>query len=360
MRQKEYIYKVRARVLLMTALLLAACTADDETTGQQDDTLQLAAYMHSYDDITRGVPDGYQPFMPEDVMSIGIFMTPFKDNIQTLGYFSFNGQTWRSNISLESDSYYIYGFMPGDVIDKSNCSVSMLDGKTSFADGAVLTLDGLKPISKTDVCVIVGVQGLNDPSTEEKNVELGRFYYAKRPKGQNYVNLLMDHIYSCVQFRMKVDADYAKVRTIKLKRMEMKTTAVSATKAVVTLTANTSGNNPISNISWATPTSGTGMSIVLFEDEEGKALSDTENLVLNSNLMPGCSDVLSLVCTYDVYDRKGNLVRKDCEVPNKLPSTLLLSSLKAGERQPINMTVTPTYIYVLSDPDVDNPTLTFN
>ena len=126
MRQKEYIYKVRARVLLMTALLLAACTADDETTGQQDDTLQLAAYMHSYDDITRAVPDGYQPFTPEDVMSIGIFMTPFKDNIQTLGYFSFNGQTWRSNISLESDSYYIYGFMPGDVIDKSNCSVSML------------------------------------------------------------------------------------------------------------------------------------------------------------------------------------------------------------------------------------------
>ena len=343
----------------MTALLLAGCTADDDTTVQQDDTLQLAAYTRSYVDVTtRAVPDGYTPFTPTDVMSIGVFLTPFKDDKQTLGYFSFNGNTWRSNISLESDSYYIYGFMPGDVIDKSNCSIS--PSSDDYAKGAVLTLDGLKPISKSDVCVIVGVQGLNNPATDEKNVELGRFYYAKRPKGENYVNLLMDHIYSSLLFRMKVDEQYAQVRTIKLKRMELKTTAISATKAVITLTANTSGSNPISNISWATPSSGTGMSIVLFEDEKGKDLSATEDLVLSSNLIPGCTDVLSLVCTYDVYDRKGNLVRKDCEVPNKLPSSLVLSTLKAGERQPVNLTVAPTYIYVLSDPDLDNPSLTFN
>ena len=100
--------------------------------------------------------------------------------------------------------------------------------------------------------------------------------------------------------------------------------------------------------------------MVLFESEEGKALSATTELELSGNIIPGCTDVLSLVTTYDVYDRKGHLVRKDCVATNKLPSSLVLSTLKAGERQPVALTVAPTYIYVLSDPDLDNPTLTFN
>ena len=341
----------------MTALLLVGCTADDETTVQQDDTLQLAAYTRSYSDITRSVPAGYEPFTPDDVMSIGIFMTPFKDDKQTLDYFSYNNYTWRSTISLSSDSYYIYGFMPGDVVDKSQCSISPLSG--DYANGAVLTLNGLHPISKFDVCVIVGVQGINDPLTEEKDVKLGQFYYAKRPKGQNYVNLLMDHIYSSLQFMMKIDENYAQLRSIKLKRMELKTTGISSTKAVITLTANTSNQDPITSITWDTPTSGTGTSMTLFEDEKGQALSPTTELVISGNLMPGCSDDLVLVCTYDVYDRKGNLIRKDCEAANKLPSSLVLSALQAGERQPVALTVAPTYLYVLSDPDLDNPTVTF-
>ena len=357
MRQKEFIYKVRARVLLMTALLLAGCTADDETTVQQEDTLQLAAYTRSYEDITRAA--GYNRFEPDGVTSIGIFMTPFKDSEQMLGYFSYNGYSWRSNLTLESDKYYIYGFMPGDVVDKSYCTITPLAGKT-FAEGAVLTLDGLKPVSKTDVCVIVGVGQTTSPSGDN-NAQLGNFRYDKKAKGENFVNLLMDHIYCCLQFRMKVDADYAQLRTIKLKRMELKTASISSTKVAITLTANTSGVHPIgkNDVTWATPTSGEGMSMILFESEKGQALSSTTNLVINGNLMPGCSDELILVCTYDVYDRKGNLIRKDCEAANKLPSSLVLSALKAGERQPVVLTVAPTYLYVLSDPDLDNPTVTF-
>ena len=251
---------------MMTALLLAGCTADDETAVQQEDTLQLAAYTRNYVDLTRGVPDGYETFVPDDVTSIGIFLTPPDDDKPlSLGYFSYNGHYWRSNISVKSHDYYIYGFMPGDVISKSACSVSMLEGKTSFEDGAILTLDGLKPISKSDVCVVVGVQAVTSSSPD---VKLGQFKYEYlgQAKGEHFVNLLMDHIYSCLQFRMSVDEDYAKVRTIKLKRMELKTAAVSGTKAVITLIANTSGNNPISKISWTTPAGGTGMSTPMIAD----------------------------------------------------------------------------------------------
>ena len=344
----------------MAAILLVGCTADDDTAVQQEDTLQLAAYTRSYTDVTTRAVPGYSPFEPEGVTSIGIYMTPADEGDPALEYFSYNGFKWQSNIGVKARQYYIYGFMPGDVINKSNCSITPLSA--DYANGAVLTLDGLKPISKTDVCVVVGVGGTTEPSTDNNNAQLGSFLYdgTGKGKGQHYVNLLMDHIYSCLQFKMKVAEQYAQVRTIKLKRMELKSSKISATKAVITLTANTTGANPVTKVTWNTPTGETGMSMVLFEDENGKALSDTGELVLSGNIIPGCTDVLSLMTTYDVYDRKGNLVRKDCVATNKLPSSLLLSTLKAGERQPVALTVAPTYIYVLSDPDLDNPTLTFN
>lgn len=362
MRRYDIYNKVRAGLLLLMGSLLYGCTSDNEGQDEQDDTLQLVAYTRSYDDITRAVPDGYNPFTPDDVTSIGIFMTTSPSGLpERVGYFSYNGNSWRSNISVKSGTYYIYGFMPGDIINAEPSVISPLNG--DFKNGATLTLDGLKPISKTDVCVIVGVKGVTSPSTEN-DVSLGKFEYASQLKGQNYVNLLMDHIYSCLQFRMQVEDSYSVLRTIKLKKMELRTAKISATKAVITLTANTTGANPLgNNISWSTPTASTGMSMTLFESEEGEALPSVAAatpLLLSGNIMPGCDDALSLVCTYDVYDRKGNLVRKDCEATNTLPKSLGISSLKAGERQPIELTVAPTYLGVLSDPDLNNPDITFN
>jgi hypothetical protein len=344
--------------------LLYGCTSDNEGQDEQDDTLQLVAYTRSYDDITRAVPDGYNPFNPDDVTSIGIFLTTSPTGLpERVGHFSYNGNSWRSNISVKSGTYYIYGFMPGDIISAEPTAISPLSG--DFKNGAVMTLDGLKPISKTDVCVIVGVKGVTSSSTEN-DVSLGKFEYIGigKEKGQHFVNLLMDHIYSCLQFRMQVEDSYSVLRTIKLKKMELRTAKISATKAVITLTANTTGANPLgNNISWSTPTASTGMSMTLFESEEGEALPSVAAatpLLLSGNIMPGCDDALSLVCIYDVYDRKGNLVRKDCEATNTLPKSLGISSLKAGERQPIELTVAPTYLGVLSDPDLNNPDITFN
>ena len=149
MNRFNIIYKVRVRVLLMAAILLVGCTADDDTAVQQEDTLQLAAYTRSYTDVTTRAVPGYSPFEPDGVTSIGIYMTPADEGDPALEYFSYNGFKWQSNIGVKARQYYIYGFMPGDVINKSNCSITPLSG--DYANGAVLTLDGLKPISKTDV-----------------------------------------------------------------------------------------------------------------------------------------------------------------------------------------------------------------
>jgi hypothetical protein len=85
--------------------------------------------------------------------------------------------------------------------------------------------------------------------------------------------------------------------------------------------------------------------------------------------MPGETTIESkefvLRTTYDVFDKKGNLIREKCQAENNI---LLIKdgerdglfddeSLLRGHRYSINLIVEPTYLYVLSEPDVDNPTL---
>jgi len=65
------------------------------------------------------------------------------------------------------------------------------------------------------------------------------------------------------------------------------------------------------------------------------------------------SNALTLVSTYDVYDSQGNKIRKDCTATNQLPHL----SANRGQRVTFNLKVTPTYLYQLSEPDLDNPTI---
>ena len=63
-------------------------------------------------------------------------------------------------------------------------------------------------------------------------------------------------------------------------------------------------------------------------------------------------------CTYDVYDKEGNKTRANCVAENKLPADQIVAGL--NKRTTLTLMVNPTYLYVLSDPDLDNPTVVIN
>ena len=379
----RYTYiKERARLLLGLAacLLMAACSGDSDTERHEvtppteepqpgdpqkpedptpddpgdGDLLQLVAYTRSFAEATRAVPEGYVTYTPADVTSIGIFMTP--EHTEKPAYFLYDGFQWKTTVSVKQQPYWVYGFMPGDAA--TSCSVSPLEGETSYEAGARLALTGLLPMGTDDLCVITGVQGVTS-STAAQNVRLGSFAYTGQLQGQNFIYLLLDHLYSCVQFRMKVEASYGELRTIKLKRMELKTANVNSVNAIVTLTANGEGEQPVTAIDW-TKYSNLGTTVTVFESEEGETLSAATAKVINTYVTPDLKNDMTLICTYDVYDAKGNLVRQNSTAANKLPSSTGYMSLKPGQRQPIGLTVAPSYIYLLSDPDLDNPTVNFN
>ena len=164
-----------------------------------------------------------------------------------------------------------------------------------------------------------------------------------------------------------MDATYNDLRTIKLKKLELKgsdgTHSYSKANAVITLAKNDAGSSPITNISITADETSSETAFATLFDETGNA--DNHKLSTTASDFLGCfaptlCNSFVLRTTYDVYDKKDNLVRKDCVAENKLGIDPLVGTLMRGEIYTINITVQPTYLYVLSepDPDPDNPTIT--
>jgi len=290
---------------------------------------------------------------------------------------------WTSRVALKTlntgdaalDTYYFYGFMPkGDVTD-----VVITPYNSSYANGAIMTFNGMDSVTPDDISVIVGVQGYDGTLANVPDMTngLGKFSYYPESDGR-YIFLLIDHFYAGLRFRFRVDTDYAKLRAIKLKKLELvafrneactqlMTKKVSTT---VTLGANTSGESPIVDEIEFEPVLESGdMDPVLIYDNETNPvlLPSGESYTDNMGFVPKTSSYYKLISTYDVYDTNAdgsprNLIRKDCTAENKIDPRNLFNqeSLDRGKMYTVKVTVKPTYLYVLSEPDLDSPTMVIN
>ena len=356
--KKDYI-----SILLTVAVwLMSACASDDfeaptpAATDNEPETataanepadreVMLKAYSSPFKEkrvYAPSAPAGFSPFTPDKATAMGIYMLLPDDwadpEEQIIRYTT----KWRASFEVVPDkTYTVYGYMP-----KTGDMGSVLTKST--ADAATLTVTGIKPVTTDDVCIITGVEDTDDGLQE------GRFsWYWPISEGEEEaykIHILMDHLYAAAQFHLKVDAEYAMLRTIKLKTMTLSTNKGSV-NATVTLTHNETGASPISDISYSA--SGSNDAVVIFNDDEGTALDKTMPLVINAYFAPTLSSNLTLVSTYDVYDRKGNLICQNSTATNKLPD---LDAYR-GQRVQVNLTVNPSYVYVLSEEDLDNPTV---
>jgi len=341
-------------LLIAVAVLLNACSSDD--SGAQTDsmdyastgkTVQLVSYISPLVEKElshRAAPTGFSLYTPDKATNMGIYMLLTEDwaspEEKIIRYNTTNSK-WQSNFEVAAgNTYTVYGYMP-----KTEGMSSTLAKST--ADAATLTITGMKAITTDDICIITGVKETDEGLKE------GQFSWNTPTTGNQtfYINILMDHLYAAAQFRLKIDADYASLRTIKLKTMTLSTDKGSV-NAVISLTHNTTGVSPVSSVAYTAL--GSSDAVVIFNSDEGIALDKTTPLSINACFAPTLSANLTLVSTYDVYDRKGNLIRQNCTATNKLPN---LEAIR-GQRIQLNMTVNPTYLYVLSEPDLDNPTIT--
>lgn len=330
------------------AMLLSACSSDNsevQTASAEDksvgDKIQIMAYAPPFANANPqdAAPTGFTAYTLDKVTEMGFYMiknddtTPYAE--KRLRYAS----KWFAFFKVEAQkNYTVYGYIP-----KTEDMSSGLSNVNS--DGATLTINGIKPVTDDDICIITGVK---DTNTGLKEGQFG--WYMANANDNFYMYLLLDHIYASVNFSMIIDAEYAQLRTIKLKTMKLRTDKGSV-NATITLTHNDTGTSPISSATYTSE--GTSYEVEIFNDAEGIALDTETPLVINTCFAPNLSNNLTMVTTYDVYDRKGNLIRKNCTATNKVPN---LEAARAQQVQ-LNLTVNPTYLNVLSDPDLDNPTV---
>ena len=286
---------------------------------------------------------------------------------------------------VTAGNYYAYGFVPRDAADDAEITkLRPDDEECTWSEGAVLTILGLKSIA-TDPCVIIGAkEGPNDHETN--GLRAGDFKFKldtgkrtikvngedKEVIKENYLYFLFDHLYSAFSISMRVDGTYHKIRHIKLKKIYLRTetadgTSPSKTNVTITLQSNGIGNNPIVGDVKYEPNDDTPTDRLIYNNSVGYSLTDEYSMFLG-HFMPNSVSKLILTSVYDVYDTDitpekpdGNLIRKDCSATN----TMLLSELFSGQtvshrgwKYKVRLTINPTFLYMMSEPDLDNPTVT--
>ena len=341
-------------LLIAVAVLLNACSSGD-SGAQPDPTdkpvkkeIQVMTYASQFAETAlsrRAAPTGFSAYTPNKTTNMGIYMLlsepPATDWASPEEKKIIYTNKWHAYFEVTPDkTYTVYGYMP-----KTGDMSSTLAKST--ADAATLTIINIKSVTTDDICIITGVK-----NTDEELKE-GQFSWSWpiTAGDDNYkIHLLMDHLYAAALFRLKIDAEYAQLRTIKLKTMTLSTDNGSV-NATITLTHNDTGASPISGVVFAPSVS--SEDFLVFNSDTGTALDKDTPVDINACFAPTLSDKLTMVTTYDVYDRKGNLIRENSEATNKLPN---LAAVR-GQKVQVNLTVNPTYLYVLSDPDLDNPTI---
>ena len=353
---------------------LMGCSKEEEEQLSADTSIEVMGYMAGFDENTL-VTRSWAPTSPyllydESDNSIGIAFT--QDGPEPkMGYFFKSSGKWRTNVEniVPTTTYYLYGYVPhyGGI----SMSITDRDGdydgaNANYSVGAKVSLRNVPAVMPSDLCVVIGAKNGTDKETVT-GLRSGDFAYSASASAEgNFVFLLFDHLYAALRINMKVYGDYNALRTIKLKSLSMTTKASDATSSqktdiVVDLKATDISNpeeSPIQTITYI-PRGEEITEPLTFWSSDGEELT-TDFKPFTGHFMPDGITTLILTSVYDIYDKQGNLIRKDCKATN----TMLLSELLTGQvttrracRYTINMTIKPTYLYMLSEPDLNNPTV---
>ena len=287
------------------------------------------------------------------------------------GVFSYDvdNHSWISSVRIDPDNqmkYTVFGYMP-----------STLTGTlTKDAGTGVYTMafTNLNPVSKEDFMVIVGVGRTANAGTDD-DVTLNNHSYEGKDGTQGNENnlvLMVDHMYAGVDFQFKLDEQYSQLRTIKISKITLSTPSTNYLNGSVTFTPTTTGN--VTNYSMSEPvyTEVTPQSPTDIPEEVNIVLNPPLTLTtdyqpvhgylvpVDQNKLVNGRYELSMTTEYEVYD-KGTpevfLSARSATNAVTLSPPDGQTSLNRGTKYVLQSIVAPTYLYQLSDNDLNNPTI---
>ena len=335
-------------MLMLLLLMMVSCSQDSSNDGidePQNNLLRLSSVTRSS-----------SGFTPSEGNSIKMYVMTKNGQFST-GTFTYSTGWTNNNVSVkEYEQYYMYGFMPAGTY-QSSISATASDLNNDYSRGADLTIQDLPIFTSEDICAIVGVQKISTTDDTNAIVE-GNYGYLSGLSAENYVNLLMDHLYGELKLQFKVDADYHALRHIRLKSVTLKyKNGEGEAAAKVNVTVRLRNGNGLGLNSVVYTPSGNKASHNILENAS-TALSDVavpigDPIKCPPSLFDQAGTYMTLSCTYDVCGTNDAVIRSNCTAENKMR----VSGMEHGKTNTVTVTIAPTYLYVLTDPDLDNPTI---
>ena len=324
----------------MLMLLLTACSSDSADDTQQEEWEDVRLELRG---VTRvGESSG-------NMGDIHVFLSA-NDGTKSEGSFIYRNETathyWTAqNLKVKpgSRTFWLYGYMPA------------VDGITGQILGErQLKLSGIKPISPEDICIVTGVKVYETSVLPLR----GTFEFEYKNSDYNDVtvlNLLLEHMLGHVDFKFKIGSRYSQLRRVKVKSLTIKTTSKSSISATINLPANT---EDVVTINYTATGDVQEYTTTLLNTATPVELTTTGVSMgsgINVAVGTGLSENFVLESEYEVYDLKNNLLSTRT-ASNNLSGVLPVM----GQKKEVVLTVEPTYLYQLSDDDLNNPTITVN
>lgn len=368
MKLNRYIYTSLLIVLLMGwGCLLVACSDQVETDIEQPkepQPEQPTGEPLRVVSLTRDAGDTDDTNDPMKGEYVHLFLLAQGETTPLSGTVLYNGKddtstgsdiVWVSGNALyvkPGKDYEVFGFLPATEATTTGTDAPTISISSTKA---IMNIKNLNAVSTKDICVVIGA------NTVGQTITRGVFnYHAPENTETGYgVDLLVDHLYASALFQFKVHADYDKLRTIKLRKvtMKLKTGRTLPAKVNATVTLTKGAASPLEITLSPVAESGSVSPVLLFENNTGgnpgQALKVDETINMAAYFNPAYKGDLVLESLYDVYDKHGNKTRENCKAENDLSSLLNVETTVRGAQKVIPLTVRPTYLYVLSEPDWD-------
>ena len=394
--------------------LMGGCTSD-ELDGPEEpkevsiEIMSSSAKYEEVDAVTRATTPNWMPnnYTEEHVyLAYGVFFTKSDGTvIKSKFHYGYKedgiNKTWRMTGDIGAGDYYLYGYMPYDAGEVT------IEPNGTYANGAIMTFTGLNAAMTKDFCIITGAKDAirknqisTDPVKYEYFINDGSGNYTETwmktgdfkchikagegDENKNILFFLFDHLYAALRLCFRVDETYNQLRDIVIKRLELEsytdeacTVLMPKLKTIVTLQATSTFESPIvGDVTFEADPSGAKMDKVLIYDnpnakwedrtEDNKTVNDrlpsldqdnNKVYVEKSGYIPksGSENYYKLTTTYDIYDKKGNLIRNDQLAVIVLNPKALFSTpqLQRGYSYTLRLTIGPTYLYQMSDDDLE-------
>ena len=312
--------------MALLALGLTACRRDELYDGPGE--VRVRAYLQdavtvtrSYTDVTAHPDYADRDFTAELFVSNGERVT--RSNLRK------QGNALTTTLRLETGEYWFHGYAPW----RENAATCTTDASTS-----TMTITGIQGLAGQNLMLI----------KKETPLEV-------RDNTSHTVALKMDHLMAKVTPCFYIDSEYAKMRSIRIKKVEFMIDGAVTHTARVTYD-NTSRTAASYTVAWEATATG-NIAVTAYTDDspsEDEALKTARAEALPCGACYLCPaqpvDSLQMSVTYDVYDTEGQLTRPDAKATNTI-LRLKNEELQAGTNYRLIIRIVPTYLYSLSDND---------